>query len=209
MAKLRLAIKRLEEAGYTVHVNGTKYWVVNGSNTIDFFENGEGTDKVSKFTYSSKDSCSPTHGLNLKSAVEALGPVEYEDIQDASIHIFASGSGVLSLDWCNPKQDKYWTNKDMRLKHVQDAVKASERTYDDHDIFVASECMFVLFVPCDFVTIGTDSNYIACIRDGNPSVYKYEIVNLAEGQDASNFNDVNLIVYNLVGEVVEIGRAHV
>lgn len=203
MAKLSLAIARFEKAGYTVKNRGTQYWVVNGKNTINFFENGENTDKVSTFTFTSKTSCAPTHGFNLKGAIEALGPVEYDDIEDASIHIYASGSGALSLSWITPNQDKYWTTPDMRLKHVRNALKASDRTYQDSEIFVVSKGIFELVVPCEFLTIGQNRNYIACQWQGKPRVFKYAIENLAEGQDASDFTDFNLTVSTLEGEEVK------
>ena len=63
---LKNAIKKLENAGYTIISNFGSYVATLDSVTISFSAQG---DKTSKFTYDSDSSCAPTYGLNLKQAM--------------------------------------------------------------------------------------------------------------------------------------------
>mgnify|MGYP001593573165 CR=1 FL=1 len=63
---LKNAIKKLENAGYTISSNLGSYIATLNGVTISFHSRGE---KTSNFTYDSDSSCAPTYGLNLKQAM--------------------------------------------------------------------------------------------------------------------------------------------
>lgn len=66
--KLVNALKKLENAGYSINNNGTFYSAQLKTVTISFIANIKG--ECSKFTFNSTSSCAPTYGLSLKTAME-------------------------------------------------------------------------------------------------------------------------------------------
>ncbi len=67
--KVSTAIKKLEKNGYTITSEKGTHIATKGNVWLRFFENGPGTDRCSKFTYSTVNSCAPTYGLTLKAAM--------------------------------------------------------------------------------------------------------------------------------------------
>ena len=60
------AIKKLEKAGYTLQ-GSENYHIASLNGVTITFTSREG--KCSKFTFDSKNSCSPTYGMTLKQAM--------------------------------------------------------------------------------------------------------------------------------------------
>lgn len=66
--KLSNAIKKLKSEGWDIISNKGTYIAAKSDSEISFFVN-PGSDKCSRFTFDSSNSCAPTYGMSLKAAI--------------------------------------------------------------------------------------------------------------------------------------------